>query len=89
MEVHAEDLKDVTEYQIVDRFDENASPVTGKFVLLYKEQGDDDSERAIFTVDGKYVSFDPVMNKFMAAQAGGKRKTRKNKQKQKQKSRRR
>jgi hypothetical protein len=88
MEVHAEELKDTTEYQIVDRFDDDASPVTGKFVLLYKEQGNDESERAIFTVDGKYVSFDPVMNKFMAAQAGGKRKTRRNKNKQKHSRRR-
>jgi hypothetical protein len=72
-------------YQVMDRFDDDATPRTGKFVFLYKDSDDEESERVIFSVDGKYLSFDPVMKKFMEVQAGGKRKSRKSKKSKKSK----
>jgi len=86
MEVHANELVDGTMYQVMDRFDDDAAPRSGKFVFLYKDSDDEESERVIFSVDGKYLSFDPVMKKFMEVQAGGKRSKSKSKKSKKSKS---
>jgi len=85
MEVHANELVDGKMYQVMDRFDDAAAARTGKFVFLYKDADDEESERAIFSVDGKYLSFDPVMKKFMEVQAGGKRSKSKSKKSKKSK----
>jgi NADPH-dependent curcumin reductase CurA len=73
MEVHANELQVGKIYDVMDRFDDQASPRKGEFVLLYKDADDEESERAIFLMENTYLSFDPVMKKFMEVQAGGKR----------------
>jgi len=83
MEVHANELEVGKIYDVMDRFDDEASPRKGEFVLLYKDADDEESERAIFLMENTYLSFDPVMKKFMEVQAGGKRKSRKSKKSKK------
>ena len=85
--MHANELDVGKMYDVMDRFDDSASPRKGEFVLLYKDADDEESERAIFLMDNVYLSFDPVMKKFMEVQAGGKRsKSKKSKSKKSKKS---